>query len=162
MTALAQSFQGGFIAWHPGVGAGIDGAHEVHGSIGAKWDALGRADFGFPTTDELTPPPEDGVLFPVPSRGRYNHFRATMAGTPESSIYWHPDVAGAPTEVYGEVRAKWAAEGWERSVVGYPCVRGARSKRSWSHPGFSERGNRVGRQLVGSTGMSASSGGRDR
>jgi uncharacterized protein with LGFP repeats len=111
-----QSFQRGFIGWHPSIGA-----HEVHGAIAARWNAIGRADFGFPITDELTPPPEQGLLFPAPSRGRYNHFRAVhLDGAPESSIYWHPDVDGGAHEVYGAIRGKWADEGWERSVLGYP------------------------------------------
>ena len=45
-----QPFRGGFIAWHPSIGAGRNGAHEVHGSIGARWNALGETDFGFPIT----------------------------------------------------------------------------------------------------------------
>ncbi|WP_062310278.1 LGFP repeat-containing protein [Demequina rhizosphaerae] len=43
--------------------------------------------------------------------GYYRHFR-------HGSIFWHP-AAGAH-EVHGPIRAKWAALGWERSVLGYP------------------------------------------
>jgi LGFP repeat len=100
-----NSFKNGFIYWHPD----INTAYGVWGAIGAKWNALGRVQFGYPITDESTTP--DG-------RGRYNHFRAMhLAGRPESSIYWTPQTGAFA--VYGEIRKAWAAAGWERSI-GYP------------------------------------------
>lgn len=77
---------------------------KVYGAIGAKWASLGGANgfLGEPTTDETGTP--DGI-------GRYNHFRG-------GSIYWT-----APTgawEVHGAIRDKWAALGWERSLLRYP------------------------------------------
>ncbi|GIF13461.1 LGFP repeat-containing protein [Actinoplanes teichomyceticus] len=93
-----ESFRGGDIYWHPRTGA-----HIVWGAIRDKWTQYGRErGYGFPLTDELTTP--DGV-------GRYNHFE-------RGSIYWTP-ATGAHT-VYGGIRERWAAMGWERSCLRYP------------------------------------------
>lgn len=54
-------------------------------------------------TDETATP--DGV-------GRYNHF------TNGVSIYWTPDT-GAHA-IWGDIRKRWEALGWERSYLGYP------------------------------------------
>ncbi len=72
--------------------------------IDAKYIALGGASgfLGAPETVETTCP--DGV-------GHYRHYK-------DGSIYWHP-LTGAH-EVHGLIRAKWAALGWERSILGYP------------------------------------------
>lgn len=79
-------------------------AFEIHGAIYQKWLALGGIGFGLPTTDESTTP--DGI-------GRYNHFNGNAA-----SIYWTPGT-GAQA-LYGDIHAKWASLGWERSYLGYP------------------------------------------
>ncbi|HVW42564.1 MAG TPA: PQQ-dependent sugar dehydrogenase [Amycolatopsis sp.] len=88
------------IYWTPG-----NGAHGVWGAIRAQWQRLGweTGPMGYPVTDELTTP--DGV-------GRYNHFDRA------ASIYWTPDTG--PHEVYGAIRQRWSALGWERSYLGYP------------------------------------------
>lgn len=100
-----NAFDRGFIYWHPDTGA-----FAVWGAIGQKWDQLGRVAYGYPITDESPTP--DG-------RGRFNHFRALhLPGKPEASIYWTPQT-GAQA-VYGQIRQKWASEGWERGRVGYP------------------------------------------
>ena len=98
-----NDFARGTIYWSPGTGA-----HEVHGAIRARYLELGGPAglLGFPVTDESGAP--DGA-------GRYNHFSGTNAG---SSIYWSP--ATGAHEVYGAIRAQWAALGWERSRLGYP------------------------------------------
>jgi hypothetical protein len=102
-----NQFQNGFIYWHPQTGA-----FAVWGSIGQKWDQLGRVSYGYPITDESVTP--DG-------RGRYNHFRAMQTPAhPEASIYWTPQT-GAHA-VYGAIRDKWASIGWERSPLGYPTT----------------------------------------
>jgi len=92
-------FQGGSIYWTPKTGA-----YEVHGDIRAKWAQLGweRSFLGYPLTDETVTP--DGI-------GRYNHFQG-------GSIYWTPKTGAH--EVHGDIRAKWAQLGWERSYLGYP------------------------------------------
>ena len=80
------------------------GAFEIHGAIREKWAALGwEAGFlGFPLTDESTTP--DTV-------GRYSHFEG-------GSIYWTPGTGAF--EVHGDIRARYAQLGWERSFLGYP------------------------------------------
>lgn len=88
------------IYWTPATGA-----HGIWGLIRANWQALGweTGPMGYPTTDELTTP--DGV-------GRYNHF------TKNASIYFSPGTGAH--EVYGAIRARWSALGWEKSYLGYP------------------------------------------
>jgi LGFP repeat len=102
----AQHFAGGIVSWH-----GALGAHTVWGLIGQRWLQLGREQFGYPVTDELSTP--DGA-------GRFNHFRALhLPGTPDASIYWHPSTGAH--EVYGAIRHHWAGRGWEQSRFGYPA-----------------------------------------
>jgi hypothetical protein len=102
----AQQFSGGgSISWHPAIGA-----FAVWGAIGAKWGEIGRENYGYPITDELTA--DDG-------RGRLNHFRSMhLPDHPEASIYWSP-TTGAH-EVRGAIRAAWFARGAERGTLGYP------------------------------------------
>ncbi len=93
---------GSSIYWTP-----TTGAQEIQGLIRARWAASGweRGPLGYPATDEWRT--SDGV-------GRFNHF----TGSGGSSIYWNP-ATGAHV-VQGEIRARFAALGWERSVLGYP------------------------------------------
>src|SRR5262245_13445851 len=81
-------------------------AFEIHGEIYKKWLQLGGLSWGLPCTDELPTP--DGV-------GRYNHFNDNSA-----SIYWTPGTGA--WAIYGDIRKKWAALGWERSPLGYPTT----------------------------------------
>ncbi|WP_218938357.1 L,D-transpeptidase family protein [Modestobacter altitudinis] len=94
-----ELFQGGAVYWSPGTGA-----HQVGGSIFGRYDALGREGsvLGLPTTDELSTP--NGL-------GRYNHFQG-------GSVYWSP--ASGAHGVYGAIRDRWAAAGWESSALGFP------------------------------------------
>ncbi|WP_181775196.1 PQQ-dependent sugar dehydrogenase [Amycolatopsis pittospori] len=80
-------------------------ARAIFGRIRARWEALGweAGPMGYPTTDEQATP--DNV-------GRYTHF--TKAG----SIYW--SMATDAHGVWGEIRKRWAALGWERSYLRYP------------------------------------------
>ncbi|HKS46886.1 MAG TPA: choice-of-anchor D domain-containing protein [Amycolatopsis sp.] len=91
---------GASIYWTPRTGA-----WSIMGQIRAKWSSMGweAGPLGYPTTDEYTTP--DGV-------GRYNHFDKG------SSIYWTPQTGAQ--EIYGMIRDRWAALGWERSYLGYP------------------------------------------
>lgn len=81
-------------------------AFEIHGLIYVKWVALGGLNWGVPCSDELPTP--DGV-------GRFNHFNDNTA-----SIYWTPGTGA--NAIFGAIRAKWAAMGWERSALGYPTT----------------------------------------
>ncbi|RBY74833.1 hypothetical protein DQ239_18775 [Blastococcus sp. TF02-09] len=96
-----NAFQNGSIYWTPSTGA-----HAVWGSILKRWAALGWEGgvLGFPTTDELPTP--DGV-------GRFNHFQ-------RGSVYWTP--ATGAREIYGSIRDRWAAMGWETGALGYPTT----------------------------------------
>jgi hypothetical protein len=101
----------GGLAWHLKGGACIiynskdKKAFEIHGAIYQKWIALGGVNnYGIPCTDETATP--DHV-------GRYNHFNNHTA-----SIYWTPSTGACA--IYGDIRKKWAALGWERSYLGYP------------------------------------------
>lgn len=90
----------GSIYWTP-----ANAAHAVWGAIRSTWQATGweTGPMGYPITDELTAP--DGI-------GKYNHFSKA------ASIYFSP--ATGAHEVYGAIRARWSALGWERSYLGYP------------------------------------------
>lgn len=85
------------------------GAHVVRGEILRRYLALGGLDspLGFPTTDERTTP--DGV-------GRFNHF----AGSDGGSIYWTPETGAHG--VWGAIRDRWEALGWELGPMGYPTT----------------------------------------
>ncbi|MQA08677.1 MAG: PKD domain-containing protein [Pseudonocardiaceae bacterium] len=85
------------------------GTHEIHGAILAKYLSLGGHNrFGPPSTDQTSTP--DRV-------GRFNHFPGTPA-TLRSSIYWTPGT-GAHA-IWGKIRERWAALGWEKGPLGYP------------------------------------------
>jgi hypothetical protein len=90
------------IYWTPDTGA-----NAIYGAIRVKWANMGweRSVLGYPTTDELPTP--DGV-------GRFNHF--SNAG----SIYWTPQTGA--NAVYGAIRQRWEALGWETSYLGYPTT----------------------------------------
>ncbi|QHA10202.1 hypothetical protein GQF42_44405 [Streptomyces broussonetiae] len=77
---------------------------EVGGAILTKYNELGGEGgvLGCPTSGELTTP--DG-------RGRYNTFD-------HGSIYWTATTGAHP--VWGAIRDKWGAIGWEAGKLGYP------------------------------------------
>ena len=96
-----SAFQGGAILWQ----TGAPEAFESHGAIRGHWGVFGYENgwLGFPLTDESKTP--DQV-------GRYNHFQG-------GSIYWKPSIGAH--EAHGDIRAYWAAHGWERNAaLGYP------------------------------------------
>ena len=80
-----NQYRDGSIYWTPSTGA-----HEVHGDIRGKWEALSweRGFLGYPLTDETGTP--DGV-------GRYNDFQG-------GTIYWSP-LSGA-RESQGPLRTQ--------------------------------------------------------
>lgn len=96
-------FNGGTasIYWTPSTGA-----RAIYGAIRAKWAELGwERQVGYPVTDETGTP--DGV-------GRFNHF------SNGGSIYWTP--ATGAHHVYGAIRERWSALGWETGYLGYPTT----------------------------------------
>lgn len=83
------------------------GAHEVHGDIGAKYNAFGAGNgiLGLPTTDESGTPDQIG---------RFNHFQG-------GSIYW--TINTGPMVVRGAIRDLWASQGWETNErFAYPVA----------------------------------------
>ncbi|WP_369070420.1 hypothetical protein [Kineococcus terrestris] len=91
-------FRGGTVYWSP-----AGGARAVRGAIAQGYASR---DFergtGLPTSEEFGP-----LL-----RGGYGqHFT-------RGSLYWSP--GSGVWRVQGAVRDRWAALGWERSVLGYP------------------------------------------
>ncbi|MFC3454500.1 PQQ-dependent sugar dehydrogenase [Amycolatopsis speibonae] len=80
-------------------------ARAIWGRIRAKWEELGweAGPLGYPSTDELGTP--DGI-------GRFNHF--TKAG----SVYWTMQTDAHA--IYGAIRERWEALGWEASYLRYP------------------------------------------
>ncbi|MEV6874516.1 hypothetical protein [Amycolatopsis sp. NPDC051128] len=99
----AQNYEQGVIGYFPATGA-----YAVHGAIWQHYQQLGGPGgvLGLPTTDETGTP--DGV-------GRYNHFTGSLG----ASIYYTAST-GAKA-VYGLIRQKWAALGWETGL-GYPTI----------------------------------------
>ncbi|RSN59284.1 sugar dehydrogenase [Amycolatopsis sp. WAC 04182] len=82
-------------------------AKAIWGRIRAKWEQLDweRSPLGYPSTDESATP--DGI-------GRYNHF------TKGGSVYWTMQTDAHA--VYGAIRQRWQALGWERSYLRYPTT----------------------------------------
>jgi LGFP repeat len=141
-----NAFKYGFIYWRPDIGA-----FAVWGAIAAKWNQLGRVEYGYPITDESKTPDQ---------RGRFNHFRAVhLPGKPESSIYWTPETGAVA--IYGAIRDKWAAEGWERGRVGYPTgdeIADGPYRRSTFERGFIRWSSAGGAQVI-PTGLAPHEGG---
>ncbi|HZQ48558.1 MAG TPA: hypothetical protein VFC07_16190, partial [Verrucomicrobiae bacterium] len=86
------------------------GAWSIHGLIQDHWSSMGweTSVLGYPTTDETGTP--DGI-------GRYNHFNKNGD---IGSIYY-TGATGA-WSLHGNIRAKWAAMGYETGPVGYPTT----------------------------------------
>ncbi|WP_022888549.1 LGFP repeat-containing protein [Agromyces italicus] len=99
-----RRFDGGAVCW-----SSRTGAHEVHGPVAERWEALGAEAslLGFPITDSASLVWPDGT----PRPGGHAHFEG-------GSVYWTPE-HGARV-VRGMVRDIWALLGWERSALGMP------------------------------------------
>ena len=98
---VRQDFRGGSVLWSRDTGP-----REVHGSIRARYDAVGgpASVLRLPVTHET----------PTPSRpGAFNHFQG-------GSVYWSP--ATDAHVVRGGIRDRWAATGWENGVLGFPTT----------------------------------------
>ncbi|MDI2129835.1 PQQ-dependent sugar dehydrogenase [Yinghuangia seranimata] len=83
------------------------GGHMVNGDIRTTWLGLGgvTGPNGYPVTDEGTT---------VNGRGRYNNFQ-------NGAIYWLNSTIGAHS-VYGGIFDKYAALGWDSSILGFPLT----------------------------------------
>jgi len=92
-----QRFQGGLVYDSPAAGA-----HEVRGAILDRYAATGweTGGLGFPVTGEVALP-----------GGAFTAFQG-------GAVYWTP--AGGAHVVTGAVQRAWAAQGWERSPLGFP------------------------------------------
>ncbi|MFD0900381.1 DUF2599 domain-containing protein [Actinomadura sediminis] len=79
--------------------------HVVKGEILAKYQSMGgvNSPLGCPTTEERATPN---------GRGYFTHFQG-------GSIYWSPQTGAHP--VWGAIRDKWAASGWEAGKLGFPA-----------------------------------------
>jgi hypothetical protein len=112
ISQIEQAGQGYFIRYENAdiYYSAVTGAHEVHGEIRAKYNALGAANgtLGLPTTDESATP--RSVINGI---GSFNHFEG-------GSIYWTSDTG--PMMVRGAIGDMWAAQGWENSSFGFPIV----------------------------------------
>jgi uncharacterized protein with LGFP repeats len=92
-------FQRGSIYWTPDTGA-----HAVSGPVRDQWAATGwEHGLGYPITNVSSTP--DG-------KGQYAHFE-------KGSIYW--TAATGARSVFGPIKDRWAATGWERGL-GYPTT----------------------------------------
>src|SRR5882762_9434348 len=105
-AGFVRSFQKGAIVWHP-----LEGAHELHGPILARWNELGaeKGFLGFPTTDVM--PGND-----VRAEGCFAHFQG-------GSIYWAPPPQSMVTGVLtGVVSATMAANATVATTPGAPVA----------------------------------------
>ncbi|SEU00100.1 LGFP repeat-containing protein, partial [Geodermatophilus poikilotrophus] len=96
-----QAYANGSIYWSPASGARI-----THGTVRDRWAATGweTGPLGYPVSDTHCGLSRGGCL---------QHFQG-------GSIYW-TQTTGARI-VYGGVRDRWAAAGWEYSGLGYPVT----------------------------------------
>ncbi|WP_346621658.1 DUF3152 domain-containing protein [Blastococcus montanus] len=83
-------------------------------AIEARYRALGQE-------SGVLGPPITWEKYAGADGGHYQHFAGGYGG---GSIYWSPSTGAH--EVYGEIRDRWEALGWERGVLGYP-ITGERS-----------------------------------
>lgn len=122
-TGQLADFEHGTAVWRPDLGAVT-----LTGPVHAAWVGLGAQDWAYPYSAPIPL---------VSGWARVVHFRAYRAGggTDDVSIYWSPETGAQP--VYGDIRARWAALGWEESYLGFPVT----AEQPWDDP----ESDRVGR-----------------
>ncbi|WJJ14464.1 YiiX/YebB-like N1pC/P60 family cysteine hydrolase (plasmid) [Prescottella equi] len=101
-----QEFRGAAIYWHSI--PTLPGLAVIGGAIRDKWNTVGAqtpgSTLGYPISDEI----------PLPvGNGRMNRFE-------RGTIYWSP-TTGAHV-VRGTVLDKWASQGYETGIVGFPVA----------------------------------------
>ncbi|CCH86005.1 Conserved protein of unknown function with LGFP domains [Modestobacter italicus] len=94
-----QTFQGGLVHWSP-----ASGAHVTRGAIYDRWAVQGweRGVLGYPTSDESC-----GLR----GAGCYQTFQGGL-------VHWSPASGAHVTR--GAIYDRWAAQGWESGLLGYP------------------------------------------
>jgi hypothetical protein len=82
-------FQGGSIYWTP-----TTGAHEVHGAIRDKWEAIGweRSFLGYPISDEMNTPNGQGRVSQF-QHGNITWSQSTGAVPSVETIHLHADIS---------------------------------------------------------------------
>ncbi|MFJ8744140.1 FG-GAP-like repeat-containing protein [Embleya sp. NPDC127516] len=97
----------GAVTWTGYTGA----AHPINGETYNRWQVTGgpRGKLGFPATDIANTPAKPGT---------YTHFRTPGAGADNGSIYTSPN--NGAHAVYGNIRTRWSALGWENGWLGFP------------------------------------------
>jgi uncharacterized protein with LGFP repeats len=95
-----NTFQNGYIVW-----SAATGAHEMHGAIRYKYDALGGSTgpLGFPVSSEVDAVPG----------GRFNSFQGGF-------IVWSPSTGAH--EVVGAIKDTYNALGGSTSALGFPVT----------------------------------------
>jgi uncharacterized protein with LGFP repeats len=101
-TGAYNHFERGSIYWK----AGTTQAFMVVGLIKDKWAEKGyeTGPLGFPIQDDA--PAADGV-------GAFSNFE-------NGTIFWKPNLGAH--EIHGVIYAKWARQGYERAILGYPTT----------------------------------------
>lgn len=98
-SACAQDFQGGTIAWTPGIGA-----YAVRSDLKTAWLAAGggAGAIGYPITEQSCG---------LSGGGCHQLFQV-------GEIHWTPTTGAQWT--HGAIGAAWARSGWENGPLGYP------------------------------------------
>ncbi|WP_448615631.1 S8 family serine peptidase [Modestobacter sp. URMC 112] len=96
-----QGYQRGTVYW-----SAASGAHTVSGVVAGRWADQGweGGPMGYPVTD---------TVCGLADNGCFQHFQV-------GSIF--SSATGGARRVWGAIRDRWAAEGWEFGAVGYPVT----------------------------------------
>jgi LGFP repeat len=101
-----QDYEHGVIYWSPSTTA-----HEVHGLIRDKWTTLGRENYGYPVSDELS---ELG--------GKSSHFQRFFGDAVFGGSIYYSEQTGRAHEVQGLIREAWWGHGGAGNWLGFPVA----------------------------------------